>query len=189
MINKNDLRIKSVEQNIEFAKAEVHEEGNNGGEFINKIESIWGLKNEPYCAMGQFWNFAKSYLILKNIQFTEKNICDVIKKYKLEIFENTLSFDPLVANMVNLARRRKQFFSFKKTSDLAKGDFVIYDFGNAKISAHHIEQFVYTHNGHIVTVGWNTSSSNSTIGNDPTGGGGVFVKERSLENIIGIIKW
>ncbi len=196
VIDKPTMAVKSVEQNIAFAKAGIYEAtGHNDGDFINKVEKVWGMQGEPYCAMGQYYNFAKTLLVLNGVYITAANLVEHEKQIKGFVEEHYLLFDPLVANMIHAAKDRGQWNPFTVSHDAAKigrGDFICFNFGSKSHPQNHIEQFDKWDTSHIYTIGWNTSAGKGAIeGNDPKGGGGVFYKHRAPDpnSITGWIHW
>lgn len=204
-INPFELAAECVKLNMEFAKSGtvIEMSGKNDGPQIDKIEQVWGLKGEPYCAMGQYWVFAKTLATLCNVPF---NNDAKSPEYCVKVFagmrgfirDNYLLFHPACVYMINSAMKNKTWHNFEVNEDankLIKGDYIFYDFGKDDDKPQrHVEQVV-SNDGHVITtVGWNTRpDKNDPSGetNDPAGGGGCFLKNRHANShaIVGYVRW
>lgn len=185
--------------NKEFADAcTVEDKGNNRSDMIDKVESVWGLKGLPYCAMGQFYSFAKAYLTVNNIDYTADNIVAKMKKYRDDI-NKLVFFSPACQDMINVALGRGTFVPVRNTYDLNKmvaGDYVFFNFGTETKHENHIGQFLELSGESMITVEWNTSGVNSEVkekGKETNDAltGGVYVKKRAIHvpQILGYIHW
>lgn len=205
-IDGYQLAAVTTAANIEFAKSGtvIEVTGKNDGPQIDKVEKVWGLNGEPYCAMGQYWVFAKKLADLCNIEYNNdpkspKYCVKVFAAMRQFIRQEYLLFHPACAYMINAAMKRGQWRVFDDESDMQKlvqGDYIFYDWNwdDDDHPQRHVEQVVMVDGRHIVTVGWNTRADSGDPGketNDPAGGGGCFVKHRSPDArvILGYIRW
>lgn len=196
-MRKNEFAAKVLEVNLAFAQAHVVEEtGHNDGKQIDRLEKVWGLKGEPYCAMGQYWAFAKAYAQELGLDVTEKNAVETLAELRDDIAREYLRFDPRVAVMMTSAMRRGQFRTFNsadRVHRMVPGDLVVFDFGEHGSPAYHIGMFARFDGNQMHLVEWNTSPPKGgeagPKSNDPRGG--CFVRHRHPDPdfVLGWIAW
>lgn len=180
-------------ENKEFADSGtiIEVTGNNDGPELDRIESVWGLRNEPYCAMGAYWAFAKTYAVKNGISFTDDNAPVVFAALRNRIAAEWLHFDPLVANMKRLNQVSGNWREYQQESDVHRmvhGDYVLFSFP----TGHHIGQFDKFDGENMWLVEWNSTAAHAVGGNsnDPGNGGGCYYKSRPLNSFIwGWIPW
>lgn len=167
--------------------------GRNDGWMLDRVAQIWGLQGQgqPYCAMGAYWAFAKTYCIVNNIPFTEENAPHVFASVRDEIAKEWLKFDPAVVNMQHAAMVHGAWRPFNELSDLRRlrhGDYILFKFP----TGHHIGQFDKVEDGKVWLVEWNTTAAGAVGGNsnDPGAGGGCYYKSRTFNSSFwGWIPW
>lgn len=193
VIPKSRLVLGVIRRNQAFARAGITETGHDTGPEINRIEQVWGLEAEPFCAMGQYYNFVKEYMIQANMQITADNIVHFAKALRPVITTYYLTFDPSCGTMMEAAHQRGQWREFMSDSDVTRihpGDYIIYDWHkNGDNPERHIGQFVMYDGRQMHTVEWNTSNAGAEGNNDP--GGGCYEKQRDPDPnvILGTIAW
>lgn len=196
VITPSRMAIAFSLKNQEFAAAGIREKtGHNDGPEIDKVEAVWGMKGEPYCAMGQYYAFAKAYVELKGIKLTPGTIVKILRDHKAEIAQRFQKFSPLVSDMFKAAKVEHTWREFEQPSDMTKiadSDLVCFNFGSESKPQNHIGMFVRHDTSHLWLVEWNTSSVGSEGGNDPGGvSSGCFLKHREPDPsvITGWIHW
>lgn len=197
-IHAPTLAVHVAMRSREFAGKVVEATGDNDGEMIDKIEEVWGLKGEPYCAMGQYYVFAKTLAMDCGVDLTPKTIVKTLAGMKSYIKTNYLTFHPAVAEMVKAATSRHQYKMFARDTDahgLLPGDYLCFNWAKKGAAPQrHIAMVVSRWNGsYIETVEWNTAPDNASAleTNDPKRGGGCFIRHRSPDpaHITGWIRW
>jgi hypothetical protein len=192
----------SLHSNLSFAGRPdgqpTLEDGHNRGEVIDRLEKVWGLSGEPYCAMGQAFNLCVALLAEWGQWPLPKGVDEAIVMRDLVggfIGDHYLNFSPAVAEMVKDAVHWKQFHAFHQESDvrgISPGDYVTFNFGTRNRPQNHIGQFWKWDGSHMWLVEWNTSAqAEGDKENDPKHGGGCFVKERPADPtyVMGWIHW
>lgn len=183
-----------VQKNLAFAKAHtVEATGHNDGEQIDRVEKVWGIKGEPYCAMGQYYAFAKAFFDLNMVGLKPADAAERLASVREKIAEWYLEFSPACADMIAAAKRREQWVEFgpEFASRMASGDLVFFNFGPHSKPHRHVGMVVRWDGSHIVTVEWNTVAGPEDESSDPKGFGGCFVKHRAPDagTIEGFIAW
>jgi len=141
-----------------FAQVGIQEAtGNNDGETL-KYQTIFGLKNIPYCAAGQDWCYWVNAKLISDIPFK------------------------MSANAqfhFNWAKKHGLKVAFIAEVD----DFIVWGIRNK--STGHIERIIIVYaNGWVGTIGFNTSNGKTGSQRE---GNGVFIRLRHLYNPIGLL--
>ena len=179
------LARKALEIDRAFAAANVQEAtGNNDGDQIDFVESVFGLKHAAYCAMGAVYSYAKAwgYLSGELDGVTDKT---KIRAILQRIVENELSpyFDPSPScgYMVSAARHRALWVPYKQataTQNVRSGDLVFFDWtGNG--TPDHVGMWIEATETGAKTVEWNAQKE---------GVQGVFEMERDAKFLLGTIR-
>lgn len=188
-IKPNQVALKSLQLNIDFAHAGIIEEtGNNDGALIDRVEKIWGLEGEPYCTMGQYYVAAKAVAFINGIKLTESNIVSAAKNLKSGIFEEYVYFHPACAEMITIALKNRMYVPFDSSTDRWKimpGDYVFFDFGTPAKPQRHVGQFIQLVGDNLKLVEWNTTPPKKT---KEESNGGVFIKDREPDPDV-ILGW
>lgn len=198
MIPSNAVMAKtSIQIGVDFANASTGEDNNdNHGFQIDRVEQVWGLDGVSYCAMGQFWDFAKAYAELTGISFEEDSAVGIFRGLKNIIASQYLEFSPSVQDMVDSAQSKHIWRPMSHGADnIMFGEYLCYDWSRGiGIPEHHIEQVINVSDDlqFAQTLGWNTSGGGGLdeSTNNPRFGG-VHVKRRSLVDgtVMGWIAW
>jgi hypothetical protein len=189
-----ELAAAFVAKNLAFANAHVLEAtGRNDGEQIDRLEKVWGMKGEPYCAMGQYYAFAKALFDLNGIELKPTDAAEKLSAARDEVADWYLEFSPSCADMIAAAKKRGQWVELgpHTPSRLAPGDLVLFNFGTHARPHRHVGMAVRWDGSHILTVEWNTVAGPEDKSSDPKGFGGCFVKHRALDAgvVEGTIVW
>lgn len=179
-ITGQQLALKALEVNTGFVNAHTTENNNdNRSEQIDAIEKQWGLRAEPYCAMGEVHVYAKALAFLSNRQTDFDTLHKIIFGDLKKFFDPS----PSCQNMVDAARRRALYI--EDISRAKPGDLVFFNF-HESAHAEHVEMVAAPMQaGVLKTIGWNTKSG--SIG-DQREGGGVFARERGRGVILGFLQ-
>lgn len=176
----------SIQIGVAFADANTNEDSNNNRGFqIDRVEEVWGLRGLSYCAMGQFWDFAKAYAQLTGIAFDEGSAIGVFRGLRNVIASHYLTFSPAVMEMVDHAKSDHIWRPMSHgAGNIMAGELLCYDWSRgARSDEHHIEQVISVSSDlqFAQTVGWNSTGGGGLdeSTNDPRMGG-VHVKRRSL---------
>ena len=177
-VTKRGVAEKALVVASGFAKANIHEDaGANRNEQIDKMEALFGLQGEPYCAMFVAYCYAKSLYFLKAVDTSPQQLRANLEELKKSYFLPS----PSCGVMINDALRRGNYVLVEKVSDMQKaqkGDILFWDFAKAgKPPARHVGIFDRVEGSQSVTVEGNTSSGNAGSQND---GGGIYLRHRAI---------
>lgn len=189
-VDPQELAIKFVERNLAFARAHIVEAtGHNDGPFIDKLESVWGMKGEPYCGMGQYYSFGKTLLDMCGVAYGEADIVDKLRAARGFVAAEYLEFYPLVAAMVAAAKKRGQHRRLDSPHAIYPGALVFFNFGTKAKPQNHVAMATRYNSSHLWTVEWNTTPGPGAETNDPGRAGGCFWRERELDHVTGWADW
>ena len=192
------MAAKSIEIGVAFANASTGSTaGHDRGPQVDRVEAVWGDVGVAYCAMGQFWDFAKAYAILTNIAFDENSAVGVMRGLRNVIASEYLTFSPSVQEMMGAAVRDRIWRPIGHgANNIMVGEYLCFDWtkGAGPVREHHIEQVVSVSadSSSAQTLGWNTTGGGASdeSSNDPAMSG-VHVKSRPLHtgSVMGWIGW
>ena len=186
LVDKQALALLALKHAREFAIAGVDEKtGHNDGVQIDKFEKVFGLQGQSWCAMFQYWCYAKAYCDLATIPYNAQNAVDVFTACLDHLNSRYVLFSPSCGTMIQGAKLRGIFHEYTQASDMLKikpGHYVMYDWKKGTDTPErHIGIFDHAvvpwlHSGNqFVDVEGNTSSGDA---GSQSNGGGAFIRHR-----------
>ena len=176
------LAPKALEFAYGFAAAGLHEAtGHNDGDQIDKIESFFDLKGEPYCAMGIAFCYMKAYAELTG-QAMDRPTLRHILDHDLPRYYNP---SPSCGEIVASAKSSGTWQPFTDIDAIHPGDLVLFSFHSGdNRHAEHVGLFDQSRGDDVVCVEFNTSSG---AGGSQADGQGCFVRQRHGSVVLGSV--
>lgn len=158
--------------------------GHNDGPQIDKMESIWSMRDQPYCGMGQIWCDLKALAGILHVSYDADTAASVFKSL-LPTLRKIYIPSPSCAVMIQCAKGMgiwRRFVHQTDVFDILPGDLVFYDFGTPAAPKRHVERFDHAEKDgqHMWVMGFNTSPTTGSQ-ND---GEGAWYKRRAVNPAI-----
>lgn len=144
-------------------------DADRGGE-IDKIEALWGLHGDPWCAMFACYCTAKALMFTENLTTLEDG---------MQLLASSLCES---ASCEDLMQQAKQRGAFHAIEDAEEGDMVLYCW-NGSGRAEHVGLFLR----HIDAATIEDIEGNTTRDGSPSDSHGVYVRTRGTECVLGAV--
>lgn len=148
---------------------------------IDKIELLFGLQGEPFCAMGTAYCYLKAIAQLTGRPTDHATLSEILAHELPRYFNPSPSCSAIIAS----AREHGAWTPYSAVSPVLPGDLVFYNWQGGT-TPQHVGMFIrHTATG-ITACEWNTTDP--AHGGNQSNGHGVFVRQRAGHYILGSVR-
>ncbi|HEV2448531.1 MAG TPA: hypothetical protein VGS58_21510 [Candidatus Sulfopaludibacter sp.] len=183
-IGGRTLAEKALEVALGFAAAGLVANGQDRNPEVDKIEALFGLMGEPFCAMGAVFCFAKAYAFLAGEAVDEPTLKVIIGGKLTRYFRPSPSCGAIMTGARKMGIWRPAGDEpADAIAEMRPGDLVLYCWNGSGLPEH-VGLFRADAGGSVRTVEFNTSPGQ---GGSQVNGHGVFVRTRPARFVVGSV--